>query len=127
MPSVGSISLTRLSGTLHPPQRRMKVLERGGVDDFGLKEGPARALASQLTGWVDVADAAAAETLKTDLASVIGTKVTITDELGQSHPKCWVIDARLTRAPQARVVLEGGFLQDRLRCFVALLVQQHSE
>ena len=89
---------------IHAPADEVELLVESGADGFGARRGPRRAAPSALRGtgyYVLLADAAAANAAARALK---GTLLDITDDYGDVHADCLVLDAQALFEPAPRLI-----------------------
>jgi hypothetical protein len=115
VPSVGTVNLALLKGRPMEAALMIEILERPGVDGFGAREVARRSEAERLYGTQFVESIAAAGTLQTAIRELQGELVSVTDELGISHPDCMIRRAAPRGTPRLVYLLSGGTLLQRYR------------
>jgi hypothetical protein len=125
MPSVGTVDLTFLKGEPPPAAATVERLERAGVDGFGAREGPVRAMPQRLTGIGYAISLIAANALVTAIRALQGTLADIIDENATTHADCLIELATETGTPRLVYLVVGTALLERWRVEAVFDVVRH--
>lgn len=71
--SIGAYGFITLEGDLSPPTTKLQDISRDGVEGFAYRAMPAKSRETMLTGVAIAASAAAADSLMSGYASLVGT------------------------------------------------------
>jgi hypothetical protein len=112
--TVGTVTVDRMRGRPVPRASRVRVLRRDGYDGHDLKLIGQRAAQTVIeTDTTVTYTAAALKTAIDDRLALAGSVVTITDDLGQAHANCSIIDVQPTHRPILVGATEQFLVQTR--------------
>ena len=107
MPSIGDKTFTILNGQIQEFAESVEDITRPGVNGVGFRKIGQRSDPFTMESWVDVASAAAAESLYTDYLAIVGTVIDIETQQGETRENFIVIECvRVLQKQTPRIV--GG-------------------
>ena len=127
MPGIGSYNFIKLSGGINPGTgEQVEEITRAGVDGVAFRKIGKRGFAFEMRSVVDVADAAAAQTLVGNYKALQGSIVNIVDDTGRTWNNYIVLRVRPI---QARPVTSatGGLVNDPEYLVSASWIMQATE